>query len=179
MLELHWDENKEVWNTSLKVNGQPQQREYNFVFNSSGVFTQPFTPEFPGRDDKFKGKQVHASAWEDIDLTGKKVALVGTGPTAIQIVPEIVHKVANLTIYQRTVSFHLWIFEILSAPNFGFLFRPQIQPNWIIPMDNKPFDEKKRNEFLNNPEKLRAYRQQVCTSARASSSLRCPTSVLH
>ncbi len=55
--------------------------------------------------------------------------------------PEIVHKVQSLTIYQRT-------------------------PGWVIPMDNKPFDEKKLQEF-EDPAKLRAYRQQLMDQVRS------------
>lgn len=135
--EIHWDDDKGLWNVHMHVQGKPEIKQFELIFNSCGVFTDPYTPEIEGIST-FKGKQVHASAWdiEAASLVGKNVCLVGTGPTAIQIVPEIAHMVKKLTIFSRT-------------------------PNWIIPMDNEPFSPAQLNEFRTNPDKLRAYRQAL------------------
>ena len=59
-------------------------------------------PDIPGIDT-FAGKVIHSTAWDDgYDLTGRRAAVIGTGATAVQLVPEVAKKVAELTVYQRT-----------------------------------------------------------------------------
>ena len=55
--------------------------------------------------ETFEGPMFHTSMWRnDVDLTGKRVAIIGTGATSVQIVPEIVEKVAELYVFQRTAA---------------------------------------------------------------------------
>lgn len=72
------------------------------LFNNGGNFHRPKYARIPGRED-FKGEQWHSSEWRtDQNLTGKNVAIIGTGPSAAQIGPKIQPIVKNLYIYQRT-----------------------------------------------------------------------------
>jgi cation diffusion facilitator CzcD-associated flavoprotein CzcO len=72
------------------------------VVNATGPLSDPKLPEVPGLDS-FPGKVFHSARWDhDYDLTGKRVAMVGTGASAIQIVPAIQPKVERLTVLQRT-----------------------------------------------------------------------------
>ncbi|MDQ3401814.1 MAG: NAD(P)/FAD-dependent oxidoreductase, partial [Actinomycetota bacterium] len=67
-----------------------------------GALHLPSTPSLPGVE-KFTGPAFHSARWDhDVDLTGKRVAVIGTGASAIQFVPEIAPKVADLTLFQRT-----------------------------------------------------------------------------
>ncbi|MCB9780921.1 MAG: NAD(P)/FAD-dependent oxidoreductase [Alphaproteobacteria bacterium] len=67
-----------------------------------GPLHLPQIPELPGAD-RFAGRAVHTARWpDDLDLTGKRVAVIGTGASAIQVVPAIVDRVAALTVFQRT-----------------------------------------------------------------------------
>ena len=68
----------------------------------SGALSDPIFPDVPGLDD-FAGEVFHSATWRhDLDLTGRKVAVIGTGASAIQFVPEIAPVVGNLSVFQRT-----------------------------------------------------------------------------
>ncbi|GAA3372432.1 NAD(P)/FAD-dependent oxidoreductase [Streptomyces sannanensis] len=72
------------------------------VVSATGPLSDPRIPEIPGLDS-FPGKVFHSSRWDhDYDLCGKRVAVIGTGASAIQIVPAIQPEVAGLTLFQRT-----------------------------------------------------------------------------
>jgi cation diffusion facilitator CzcD-associated flavoprotein CzcO len=74
----------------------------DFVVSATGPLSDPKIPDVPGLDS-FPGKVFHSARWDhDHDLTGKRVAVVGTGASAIQIVPALQPKVGRLTLFQRT-----------------------------------------------------------------------------
>lgn len=72
------------------------------VVAATGTLSRPSIPKLPGMEN-FTGKMFHSAHWEhDYDFIGKRVAVIGTGASAIQFIPEIAPKVANLDLYQRT-----------------------------------------------------------------------------
>ncbi|MEU8990005.1 NAD(P)/FAD-dependent oxidoreductase [Streptomyces sp. NPDC048558] len=74
----------------------------DLVVSATGPLSDPKTPDIPGLDS-FPGKVFHSARWDhDFDLRGKRVAMVGTGASAIQIVPSIQPEVERLTLFQRT-----------------------------------------------------------------------------
>lgn len=74
----------------------------DIVISAMGLFNRAKLPDVPGRDD-FTGMQFHSSHWDhDYDLEGKSVAVIGTGASAIQFVPEIAKQVKRLSVFQRT-----------------------------------------------------------------------------
>jgi cation diffusion facilitator CzcD-associated flavoprotein CzcO len=117
---LTW--NTDHWSCKLltKQKGQPEKSleiTANFIILASGTFTYPKLPNLPGLDS-FKGKMIHTARWNYVitggapaltgaaltGLKGKKVALVGTGATAIQVVPNIAKHAGELYVFQRTPS---------------------------------------------------------------------------
>ncbi len=73
-----------------------------YVVNATGVLTRPKAPEIPGLAS-FAGETVHTARWDhDLDLRGKRVAVIGTGASAVQLIPAIAEDVAHLTVFQRT-----------------------------------------------------------------------------
>lgn len=77
-----------------------------FLFTATGFLSQPKMPDIDGIDS-FAGKVLHTAAWEDdYDLTGKRVAVIGTGATAVQLIPEAAKVAEELTVYQRTA---IWV----------------------------------------------------------------------
>ncbi len=75
------------------------------LITAMGQLSQPAMPRVPGME-RFKGEVFHSATWRhDIDLTGKRVAVVGTGASAIQFVPEIVPKVKSLVLFQRSAPY--------------------------------------------------------------------------
>lgn len=78
-----------------------------FLIAAPGALSEPGVPEIDGLDE-FDGEVFHSAYWRhDVDLVGKKVAVVGTGASAIQIVPEIADSVGTLTVFQRTAGWVL------------------------------------------------------------------------
>jgi cation diffusion facilitator CzcD-associated flavoprotein CzcO len=109
-----WDEDNHLWR--LDVGGQ--EVTARFVISAIGPFVDPKPAEIPGLDD-FEGKLIHSARWDhDYDLRGKRVAIVGTGASAVQIIPSIAPEVERLDVYQRTP---IWI-----APKFD----PKL-PSWM------------------------------------------------
>ena len=95
----HWDDTEYRWHV-FTADG----REYiaQFLISGAGALHIPSIPEFEGRDE-FAGAAFHSAQWDStVDLIGKRVAVIGTGASAIQIVPEILDEVAELQLYQRT-----------------------------------------------------------------------------
>jgi cation diffusion facilitator CzcD-associated flavoprotein CzcO len=79
----------------------------DLVVSATGPLSDPRVPDIPGLDG-FPGKVFHSARWDhDYDLTGKRVAMVGTGASAIQIVPSIQPRVGRLTLFQRTPAWVL------------------------------------------------------------------------
>ncbi|NKY29695.1 flavin-containing monooxygenase [Nocardia gamkensis] len=94
-----WDEERLHWVVSI-AGGQTVTGRY--LLTATGFLSQPYTPPFPGIDS-FAGKIIHTTAWEDdFDLTGRRAAIIGTGATAVQLVPEVAEKARALTVFQRT-----------------------------------------------------------------------------
>lgn len=98
----HWDDDEYRWHV-FTADG----REYvaQFLISAAGALHIPAVPDFDGLDE-FRaagGVAFHSAEWDpDVDLTGKQVAVIGTGASAIQIVPEIIDEVGGLQLYQRT-----------------------------------------------------------------------------
>ncbi|WP_166260158.1 flavin-containing monooxygenase [Marinobacter salicampi] len=87
------------------------------LVTATGQLNQPAYPNIAGKDE-FKGKLFHSARWDhDYDLTGKRVAVIGTGASAIQFVPEIVGKVKHLTLFQRSAA---WVIPKPDRKFFGW-----------------------------------------------------------
>jgi cation diffusion facilitator CzcD-associated flavoprotein CzcO len=73
-----------------------------YLVTATGFLSQPKVPDIDGVGE-FRGKVIHTTAWDDdYDLTGKRAAVIGTGATAVQLIPEVAKVVSALTVYQRT-----------------------------------------------------------------------------
>ncbi|CAM4276389.1 4-hydroxyacetophenone monooxygenase [Mycobacterium basiliense] len=119
----YWDDEECRWHV-FTADG----REYvaQFLVSGAGALHIPSLPDIEGRDE-FAGPAFHSAEWDhSVDLTGKRVAIIGTGASAIQIVPEIVDKVAELHLYQRT-------------------------PPWVVPRSNPELPPALRRAMENVP----------------------------
>ena len=98
-----WDEGAGVWRLSTP-DGEVAARS---VVVAAGALSEPKLPEIPGLD-RFAGKVFHTAAWDPAaDLTGDRIAVIGTGASAIQVVPELQPKASRLDVYQRTAPWVL------------------------------------------------------------------------
>ena len=104
VLSTDWDDERQLWKVRLSKDDGAVVTEYaNIVISAAGIFNPPVFPDIPGLDS-FQGPSFHTSRWpDDLDLTGKRVAVIGNGASAMQICPEIQHKVADLKIFQRSL----------------------------------------------------------------------------
>ena len=91
-----------------------------FLVAATGVLSVPYLPDVPGPDD-FRGVQHHTGRWpaEPVDLAGKRVAVVGTSSSGVQVVPAIADEAAEVTVYQRSA-------------------------NWCTPLNNRPITPRSR-----------------------------------
>lgn len=97
-----WDEIAQVW-TIDTTNGR---YEANILVSAAGALSEPSVPAIPGIE-QFEGPAFHSANWNhDVELAGKRVAVIGTGASAVQFVPAIQPLVAHMHVYQRTAP---WI----------------------------------------------------------------------
>ena len=90
-------------------------------------------------DEKFQGPKFHTAQWrKDVTLEGKKVAVVGTGASAVQCVPNIADKVEELHVFQRTAA---WV-----PPRLDYVY-----PNWLKVIFISERVEKKNDDSINRP----------------------------
>ncbi|BBZ09784.1 monoxygenase [Mycolicibacterium doricum] len=108
--EAWFDEESTLWRLNT---ASGQELSARFVINASGVLTRPKWPDIPGVEE-FGGVTMHTSRWDhEEDLVGKRVAVIGTGASAVQVIPEIAKDVRALTVFQRTP---IWCLPKLDFP---------------------------------------------------------------
>ena len=94
-----WDDAANRWRVTLAGGGELTAR---FLINACGVLTRPNMPDIAGVGD-FAGLTMHSSRWDHRhDLADKRVGIIGTGASAVQIIPAIADQVEHLTVFQRT-----------------------------------------------------------------------------
>ncbi len=128
-LGAKWNESERVW--ELETSKGPFTA--NVLIGGMGGLTEPRLPDIPGIES-FEGTTFHSSRWNhDHDLTGERVAVIGTGASAIQFVPEIQPRVDKLHLFQRT-------------------------PAWVMPDPDRPLGERERRLYKRVPAAQRAMR---------------------
>jgi cation diffusion facilitator CzcD-associated flavoprotein CzcO len=126
----HWDDDANTWRVAL-AGGETLTTRY--LITATGFLSQPHTPDIPGITS-FAGKIIHTTDWDDsYDLKGRRVAIIGTGATAVQLIPELAKAAADLTVYQRT-------------------------PIWVVPKLDFRFSERAKRLFARVPLVQRAIR---------------------
>ena len=100
-----YDAGRNRWDVTLEDGGTMSAR---FLVTAVGCLSATNTPKFPGLDT-FEGQSYHTGAWphEGVDFTGKRVAVIGTGATGVQAVPEIAKQAAHVYVFQRTPNYDI------------------------------------------------------------------------
>ncbi|MEZ0139397.1 MAG: flavin-containing monooxygenase [Candidatus Reddybacter sp.] len=99
--ETQWDESAGRW---IVNTDRGDKMKAKFLVVANGILTTPKLAKIEGMED-FKGDAFHTSRWDyNVDITGKRVGIIGTGATAVQIIPEISKTVKELFVFQRTPS---------------------------------------------------------------------------
>jgi len=99
-----WDEATKRWVSTLQTPDGTETIETAVLVSAIGQLNDPSMAKFDGADD-FAGKMFHSADWpQDLDFKAKHVAVIGTGATAMQLVPSIADQVASVTVYQRSAQ---------------------------------------------------------------------------
>ncbi|MCV7006956.1 flavin-containing monooxygenase [Mycobacterium gordonae] len=108
VLGADWDDEAGIWTVALRgADGTVSTARARAVITAVGQLNRPHIPDIAGADT-FAGPSFHSAAWDhSVDLTGKRVALVGAGASGFQIAPAIAGEVSHLTVFQRTAQ---WMF---------------------------------------------------------------------
>lgn len=129
---IHWQEDNKQW---LIECADGRRFIAQFVINASGPLSTPVIPNFPGKE-QFQGHSFHTNNWDhSYDYRGKKVAIIGSGASAAQVIPTIAPEVGELHIFQRS-------------------------PHWVIPRPDYRFKPWQR-AILRRPWAYRLLRQAV------------------
>jgi cation diffusion facilitator CzcD-associated flavoprotein CzcO len=123
-----FDEPSGTWAVTL---GDATRIRTRFLVAATGVLSVPYTPDVPGRED-FRGEAHHTGRWPEqpVDFTGKRVAVIGTSSSGVQVVPSILDDVEHITVYQRTA-------------------------NWCTPLNNTPITPAEQERLRADFESLR------------------------
>ena len=125
-----WDDEDSLWRVAL-ADGSTLSARY--LITATGFLSQPHTPEIPGIHS-FEGRVIHTADWDDaFDASGKRIGVIGTGATGVQLIPELAKKAADLTVFQRTAI-------------------------WVVPKVDIRFPERARRLFARFPIAQRAVR---------------------
>ena len=103
LTNARWDEAAKSWLVTLRrSDGRTEGMTARALVSAVGQLNRPMIPKIEGQE-AFKGLQVHSATWRpDIDLKGKRVAVIGTGATAVQLVPELAKIASKLLVFQRS-----------------------------------------------------------------------------
>jgi cation diffusion facilitator CzcD-associated flavoprotein CzcO len=138
MLSAAWDEGNARWRVDTP--GGPVLAEVLVL--ACGRLTEPAIPDIPGLAG-FPGPLFHSARWNhDADLRGRHVAVVGTGASAVQLVPELARVAGHVTLFQRT-------------------------PAWIVPRGDRPYSAAERRRFAAHPDELIRLRAELYLEGEA------------
>jgi 4-hydroxyacetophenone monooxygenase len=175
VVSMVYDDATARWSvTTRNASGEVTVQTFNAIITAVGQLNRPSFPTIEGRES-FKGQSVHSAIWpQDLDLKGKRVAVVGTGASAYQIVPSIVDEVAELKVFQRnppwmlpTPTYHhdikpgmTWLLQ--HVPYYGRWFRfwqfwiasegrlplVEVESDWVHPVSVGRANETLRQECV-------------------------------
>ncbi|MBD3942179.1 NAD(P)/FAD-dependent oxidoreductase [Microbacterium sp. NEAU-LLC] len=148
MQGAHWDAGHGVWRLDTTTSSDPvlgtasEQITAAALVLACGRLTEPAIPQLPGLET-FTGPMFHSARWDhDAPLAGRRVGVVGTGASAVQIVPELARTAAHVTLFQRT-------------------------PAWIVPRGGDAYSDSDRDRFAADPEALEALRADLYAEGEA------------
>ena len=107
VVKAAWSTDDALWTVEAKVGDEPVYFTCNFLYFCTGYYDYEngYTPDFSGMN-QFRGRIVHPQKWtDDIDYTGKKVVVIGSGATAVTLVPALAQKAAHVTMLQRSPTY--------------------------------------------------------------------------
>lgn len=129
LLDARWDAEASLWRLTAGGDGETTTVEADALVLACGRLTEPQIPAIPGLES-FSGPLFHSARWDhETDLTDANVAVIGTGASAVQLVPELAERAGHVTLFQRT-------------------------PAWIVPRGESDYSDEERTRFARHPEEL-------------------------
>ncbi len=133
---VRWNADTWTWDCRLDQAGHAATLTADVVVCAVGLFGSPKLPNIEGLT-AFSGTLMHTARWDHrMDLAGKKVAVIGTGASGVQVVPELAKIAQHVTVFQRT-------------------------PPWMVPKDDRPYSATELVQFQRNPVAARRTRWQI------------------
>ncbi|EIW80741.1 cyclohexanone monooxygenase [Coniophora puteana RWD-64-598 SS2] len=125
----HWNDDEHIWKITANGAGGFHQSTARFFIMAVGSTTEPYTPKFDGLAS-FQGRWCHSGRWptEGIDVKNKRVGVIGTGASGVQIIQEIGPQVKHLTVFQRTPNLALPMVQYQMSRDVQAHFMP-VYPN--------------------------------------------------
>lgn len=121
--ELRWDDSRSEWEISIDGEGGPTSFRSNAVITSVGFLNRPKLPEIEGMEN-FAGPSWHTARWpQDFDAKGKRLAVIGTGCSGYQLVPELAREAESVVVFQRRPQ---WL-----VPVPGYLSEQPAELAWL------------------------------------------------
>jgi cation diffusion facilitator CzcD-associated flavoprotein CzcO len=128
-----WIDSESVWRVTTDGGDVYEAR---ILLSALGMFNELNYPDIPGLDS-FEGTCFHSARWrEGHDLSGERVAVIGSAASAVQLAPEVAKQATQLDLYQRTA-------------------------NWVLPKEDVPFTPEELEEFRDHPERATEKRQEI------------------
>lgn len=122
VMRREWDEDNHLWQLTLADGRVITSR---FVITAVGAFVEPRVPDIPGLES-FGGKVIQTQNWDhEYDLEGKRIAVIGTGATSVQVIPQMAKVASHLDVYQRRA---IWVF---AKPDFPIPKVARMALRWI------------------------------------------------
>jgi cation diffusion facilitator CzcD-associated flavoprotein CzcO len=131
-----WNEDSRQWDLELQRGEETVFITVDVVVSAVGLFGSPKRPDIAGLTD-FDGVLMHTSSWDHrIDLAGKRVGVIGTGASGVQVIPELTKIASELTVFQRS-------------------------PPWMVPKDDREYSAAELTRFRRNPLAVRRERWRI------------------
>ena len=123
--DARFDDESLTWHLTFQgPDGERVERDVNMVVSAAGVFAKTKLPDIDGIDE-FEGTIVHPTQWtSELDMQGKRVAVIGNGSTGVQLMAPVAEKAEHLSVFQRTPQ---WI---APRPNYGRSVEPEVR--WLL-----------------------------------------------
>lgn len=140
-----WSEPAQQWELDLD-SGTPGTLTADVVVSAVGLFGEPKLPDIEGLSG-YSGALLHTSRWDgDVELDGKRVAVIGTGASGVQVIPELAKIAAHVTVFQRT-------------------------PPWMVPKEDRPYSAEELSRFRRYPWLARRERWRVWKTLHDNTAL--------
>jgi cyclohexanone monooxygenase len=143
IISARWDAEAENWELATAAG---QQHRFDVMVSAIGLFTRPTMPDLP-EEEPFAGTVMHSARWDaSVPIEGKRVAVLGTGSTAAQLLPELAKRAEQVYSIQRS-------------------------PTWILPKPDRPYTDREQWLFRNVPLAKKLYRTRLWLRSESNISV--------